>query len=954
MVESGDKSSISLLLYLAGIAIFTVTAWRIRPTPHDVPDTLGTAATPAASDRRRAWIILGGGTALAFVINVVAVLMIREQIDSIPGIYLWLLSLLIVAVAGLAARNLLRWPSRWGAGVLPTSRNGRLLLLGAVVLILIVASAARMIALDKVPFGINADEGDRASTSIQILRGDNTASIFDSGWYFISNLYFWLVAQLMKIIGIGFVQARVFGALASIVSVATITWLGIRHFNMRVGLLAGALLSVLAVSLQFARETSEAGPTATLWAVSFALMLEGARTGRAWAWIGSGMAGAFSLYFYPSGRLWVVVAVTFCLYLLVHGLGGRRLDILRGAALAGIAAFMVAGPFLVHTLPLFGKPGQLDVFSIRAQETSIFVPENPTRLDYYDNSWNMVQLLAAQLDHSFGMFNQYHDDGAFFPTDGPITSGLLTVLILLGVGWVSTRWRDPRYVLLALWFWVGLSGVIVTVETPNVQRFATAVPLLALLPALVLDNLALRIERYLENRNRIDRTRLIQVTGGLAGAVILVLAMMQFDFYFNVYGRTDRWPQPTIQGTAVKDQGTDTLVVTLAQQFHQVNSGWVRLLAPETPRGGNRNPGMDLPLAVPADKNLAFVVYPRQREYLPYLSDVYPGGDFVPYTHPTEGLVVEVYKLTWQQWSATQGAMARFGDNRALRVDTLGEPPPGLRTFPVEVRWTAGLRVGRYWNYEFRVASGPARLTIDGVQVFEASDGKGEQATVSLARGMHYIEYESTIQRSDQRPILEWSLQPEADRDGNIPEPNWAPAEPHDLYALMQAPQGLSGTVQIEPTGQRPEQRRLDGTLAFCCLTDQLDARGQPYTTNWSGTVTAPSTGVYTMTMLAQGALDLRIDGNSVLHSDQSSDEPLEAPVELTAGPHSVTVDFAVNGGPGGLQWAWTPPGGEKSIVPPSALAPPDGAAIGDALPQEVIGPYKDQPQPAAPLETVP
>ena len=75
---------------------------------------------------------------------------------------------------------------------------------------------------------------------------------------------------------------------------------------------------------------------------------------------------------------------------------------------------------------------------------------------------------------SVGVFNQFHDDGGFWPTDRPIMSGLLAVLTLLGLGWVCPRWRDPRYVLLAIWFWVGFSGVIVTVETPNVQRMATA------------------------------------------------------------------------------------------------------------------------------------------------------------------------------------------------------------------------------------------------------------------------------------------------------------------------------------------------------------------------------------------------------------------------------------------------------------------------------------------------
>ena len=91
---------------------------------------------------------------------------------------------------------------------------------------------------------------------------------------------------------------------------------------------------MLAVALQFSRETSKSGVTAMLWALSVAFFLEAARTGRAWAWIGAGLAGGFSLYFYPTGRLWAVLAAAYCLYLLAHGLGGRRVAILRGIALA--------------------------------------------------------------------------------------------------------------------------------------------------------------------------------------------------------------------------------------------------------------------------------------------------------------------------------------------------------------------------------------------------------------------------------------------------------------------------------------------------------------------------------------------------------------------------------------------------------------------------------------------
>ncbi len=346
LVELHDTGQLSLVLYLAGIAIFAASAWLMQPAASDLPQpSLVTAQDGARQNRVRAWAIVVVGTIAAVALNVTAALMIKDQLDSIPGIYLWLASLLLIGATGIAAGGLFGWSPRWRGGIIPAGRNGRIVLLAVVVIILVVASASRLIALDKIPIGINADEGDRASTSIQIVRGDDTASIFDSGWYFISNMYFWLMAQLMKIIGIGFAQARVFGALASIVSVATVTWIGIRHFSVRVGLIAGGLLSLLALSLQFARETSEAGPTAMLWAISIALMLEAVRTGKLWAWIGSGLAGGFSLYFYPSARLWAVLAAGFTIYLLVHGLGGKRLEILRGAAFAGLGCPHDCRPF---------------------------------------------------------------------------------------------------------------------------------------------------------------------------------------------------------------------------------------------------------------------------------------------------------------------------------------------------------------------------------------------------------------------------------------------------------------------------------------------------------------------------------------------------------------------------------------------------------------------------------
>jgi hypothetical protein len=941
LVESGNTSILSLVLYALAIGLFTWTAWMLPPASADLPSEEA-AAPRAAALERRGVIVLGAGVVLAILLNGITYLQLRDDIKASAAPWLWASSLGILLVASIVAARVgqipwMGWAPRWRGGSWPAAPINRLLLAGAVAAILGVAVVARFWALDSIPFGINADEGDRAAIAIQVIHGTNTEGFFGTGWYWISMVYFTMLSWLMDLIGIGYMQARVFGAVAGVIAVGAVTWMGIRHFGQRVGLIAGAITAVLSVALQFSRETSEAGPTATLWAMSVACFLEAARGGRLWAWIAAGAAGGFSIYFYPSGRLWAVVAVLFCGYLFVHGLGGQRRGIVLGSGLAALAAIMVVMPFLVN------QGSHPEVLTQRARETSIFTEDNPTRLDYYQHDWNTIQLVTAQTVRSVGVFNQYHDDGGFWPTDRPLMSGLLAVLTLLGLGWVCLRWRDPRYVALAIWFWVGLSGVIVTVETPNVQRLATAVPMLAFLPALVLDNLAFRAEQAFAARKGLSARTVTAVTAGLLGLVTLMLMWQQAGFYFGYYGAVDRWPQPTGLGKGVAAQGDNSLVVTVGRQYHMVNSGWVQLLAPETPRGGVEAAGSNLPLALPADKNLAFLVFPRQLGYLSYLQSLYPGGVTTPYTHTTEGLMFTVYRISQPQWAATQGALAHPPQGGAQPVKTLGEAPAGWTTYPSPMRWTAGLRVPEYWNYAIRVGPGPAKLTIDGNAVLTVPAGTSVlSTTLALARGDHAVTYEGTLTTVGQPAAVEWAKVPTPPNSGDpAPALDWQPVAAEQLNAQQTAPQGLYGVVQI---ASRPEQHRLDNTLATGSFANQIHTDGNPYTATWTGTLTAPVTGVYSMTLFAQGAVDLTLDGQPVFHSEQSQDEPLGASPSLTAGAHAVSFVFHGKDGPGGIEWTWIPPDGAISIVPPSALAPPSGVGVGPPVPFDVLGRPEWQP----------
>jgi len=856
---------------------------------------------------------------------------LRRGNESATTVFLWLLSPALLLLGGiLAGKSTVRAP-RWSATSWPRTRAGR----GSVVLILLllatVAALSRFPGLDKVPYGINADEGDRAAVSIQIVRGQNSSSVFGTGWYHLSMVYFKLLALVMKYFGLNFAGARVLGAICGLLTAIILTWLGVRHFGWRAGLLTGMILSTLGVALQFSRETSEAGPTATLWALSAALFLEAARAGKAWAWIGAGIAGGASIYFYPTGRLWSVLAVVYCLYLLVRG--PQRGRVAAGLLLAALGALVIASPFLLHVWQI---PNEL---TVRAHETSIFVKENPLRLSYYDPNWSLSQLLKAQIDHSIGIFNKYNDQNFFWPIGRPILPPALAALTLLGLGSVTLRVKDPRLFLLSVWFWTGFVGVIVTVETPNVQRMATAVPLLGLLPALVLDDLARRVESISKAS---ERLRLLMRRGAIAAVALVacVLAWREGRFYFGEYPAKDAWPYTRVEGATVAEQGKDAWVVSLGSSFHMVNSGWVRLLAPYAYRAGVLSPGSHLPLPIPADRDLAFVVYPRQAYYLPYLAEVLPGGSVTRVTHPPGVFMFSIYRVPKEAWARQQGALVLAPGSPPVPVTALGEPPPGWTRFPSPMRWSAALRVNQYWNYGFRIGPGPARLVIDGKEVLKVPAGEASAvANVSLARGDHGILFEGVVGRSGQAALFEWTLLP-AEKSSDPDSLSWQKVPTERLRPTDRPPEGLFGIIQDPGRAQH----RLDAAIAFGGLTEEFHSGG-PFEAAWRGALNAPKAGRYEMALRAAGGpVELRLDGNSVVQANGESDEPVRNSITLDAGPHSVELTYHVRHAPGILEWIWKPPSGVESIVPSSVLSPPPGAGVDAELPFNLLGDREFQP----------
>ena len=232
--------------------------------------------------------------------------------------------------------------------------------------------------------------------------------------------------------------------------------------------------------------------------------------------------------------------------------------------------------------------------------------------------------------------------------------------------------------------------------------------------------------------------------------------------------------------------------MTIGRASHQINSGWVRLLAPKVERGGVQSPGSVLPLALPPTHRLAFVLYPQQSAYLPFLREIYPEGSVRHYTHPTEGHVVSVYGVRRSQVERQLGSLAATADAPTSRVPRLGALPSDTPAG----RGSDGARCSGAALLELPTAAGPgpARLRLDGKTVLSVPAGQpASTVNVALARGRHLVTLDG-LAGPRGGPKLEWRGASTAELPAPDDFERWRPVAMHELSPTI-AGRGLYATV---------------------------------------------------------------------------------------------------------------------------------------------------------------
>jgi 4-amino-4-deoxy-L-arabinose transferase-like glycosyltransferase len=811
---------------------------------------------------------------------------------------------------------------------------------------LLLAAVLRFHDLEYHP-GIFGDEGERGMDARAILEG-RPAPFFGSGWAGIPNLYYTLAAAMLRLFGDGLFGLRMLSALSGLVTVFLIYRTGRLLWGPRAGLLAGTFLAASPLALQFSRLAGESTPTGALWAAGFFFLFRTLCLGALRDASLSGVSFGLGLYFYPSGKLAFLLLPALCAYLLL--VGGRRYSrqLFSRLSVLLIAFLLTFFPYAVSS-----SRGGWNAFSARYRDRAIFAPRNrPEAFSRAGLSYNAAwqgesvaqsfarhpllwgRVLFTQMRDSLEVLFVNADPTAFYNIRehrGSMLSPAMAALTLLGLAFATAKVLDPRLGLLSLWFWGGLLGPALTLDTPSVQRLTGAWPAAMLLPAALLDRIAASSWPLGVSFAR----RWVNVA---LGALLVIVTTQGVREYFVHYRSLVPYADSTTQARYAQTLGTTYKAYQLGVgdglRFGDVffSYGSTRFLAKGV-EGADVTALSDiLPVTDETKKGVVFLVRDSNAESLPILRSVYPGGQeevvrssdgiprFTAYKlGPARIAGFHTLRTTYTQADGrtVERDEPNLGTLPAGRPDAAWRPPQGL-SYPARVLWEGSLVAPAYGRYRFTLSGQPgARLSLD--EAFETA-GQGVSAAspkaleLLLARGLHHVRLSGLLGNPESQIVVASAFEAEA-------------AQPiARRYLFRESLGGLTGEVWTDTPARlpslpaaRPSVRRVDPAIGFREARDDRSFGRGPFVARWRGLVRTETSGQYLFEARSNGASMLSIDGHPLLSGQAGAPG---AGVALSAGSHVLELLYEWEKDRARLNLYWTPPSGRRELIPSAALSP--------------------------------
>lgn len=865
--------SVGLLCYLLALVCFGSGVWAARSLGPASTSQLGLGSLRSLSSR--------GSIALVSALLMLVVLMVeKEPAAYVWSLFVWIASMVLALAAAIRPGEASRGLREWRVTLSTWIRAPEAIALIGIVL---VGAALRLVSLAAFPSGIHGDETEFGLIAGTILSG-NGPNPFGTVFLGDPALFVYLEAPFLALLGQNITALRLCAAVAGILTIPFFFLLLRKMFGVRPALLGTALIAGSAVDVHYSRLALNVPEGALLGCLAVWALWSGFESRRGAWWLASGMLGGLALYFHFAARLFPLVLALFTLYLLVFRRREWR-SWVSGGGMAFLGGVMALAPMGL-------------MLATRGNE---FTGHMTDRLIF--NQWSHVtggvegtsplNVLATQFKVNLLAFVSWPDSGFYGFAGTPLLTPLLGPLVVLGIALILFRVADPRYALMAIWFWVFIiiDGVI-TIDSPQSHRL-----LGALFPAIA--GVALVMDWLLEVARRIAGDAVSPILMAVPILVPLLAAYSDNANYFGPAAAAKPWEVSTSQANYVASIGSQYRVYTLGTPGIYFSHGATRFLAPQTEGESLHNPGMGLPAPAGPDKNLAFLVYSPMAGYLPVLESLYPEGKEDTVSAHDGQRMFTAFKVDGAIAAHGEGLLAKYGDGERVEVDagSLGQTAAVL---PSPVEWTGSLFIERAGNYQLFTEGPPAEISLDGSCV-----GGTESP---LAAGWHSLSIRSQLSASSSRLAL------------RLRTPGKPPQTVPGRFLYSRSLVGNIRSRVTDTSGSTVES--WDRAIGFRNLSD-VSTMQPPATFVWDAVLTAPKGGRYQFDLNSTGEAELFIDQKAVA-SNGAPDSGLrnaKGGLDLQAGPHEFRLRYSWQKNVMGMVEAlWMPPGGQQSIIPPDAF----------------------------------
>lgn len=615
-----------VFLHAAALACFAL-AWRLaHPRP---PRARRRPGLP------RGWTLgrpaIAALLAAGLVLTAIATLLLRGRgLQDATGdaVALWLLGVAAVVAAAF-------WPQPKAAKAATTndgaqvrrdgfSRSLPWLEVATIAGLALLALLLRVAALDHVPFTLGGDEAWHGLLARQVLWG-HIRNPFQMGYMSMPTFFYWPLSWSLWLAGNNVFALRLLAALAGTATVPALYLFVQGRWGPRTALLAALFLAAYDYHVHYSRlgANNVWDPLfvlLALWAVDrgLAALSEGGGGGDAGRrFLLAGLVMGLSSYFYTGARLLPPLVAVYVAFVAIEQ-RGRLPRLGRHLVLLALASLVVAGPMLDYAL---AHPNE---WNARINQVGILQSGWLAREPGLTGK-TTAHILAEQFLRAAGAFHAFPDRTVWYGADRPLLGFLPGIFALLGMGWAVARWRERRYFLLLLWFWsVIITGGMLTESPPSSQRLVIAIPVVAVLVAVGLE----QVVRLAGRIAILDR----RWQNGLLALLALVLAAGSVQFYFVEFTPARRYGSEhgetaTMMGHYLRELGGGYNGYLLGAPRLYWSFGTMTFLAP-------RVAGHDVvePLTAPPDfvdevRGAVFLLLPERAGELAWIEEAFPQGE---------------------------------------------------------------------------------------------------------------------------------------------------------------------------------------------------------------------------------------------------------------------------------------------------------------------------------------